>query len=77
MNIRYGLIFVSALLFLAICQGALRGPIAQKPAGPVFFVAIDGSDMNPGSETSPWQTIQHAADTAMECRRIPNAVPHG
>jgi len=64
-SVRYGLIFVSVLLFLAICQEALKGPNAQKPAGRVFYVAINGSDMNPGSETSPWQTIQHAADAAM------------
>lgn len=64
MSVRYGLIFIFALWVLAICQEVLTGPNAQKPAGPVFYVATNGSDRNPGSETSPWQTIQHAADAA-------------
>jgi hypothetical protein len=28
------------------------------------YVAPDGSDDNPGTDEAPWQTIQHAADTA-------------
>lgn len=29
-----------------------------------FYVTTTGNDSNPGTETSPWRTIQHAADTA-------------
>ena len=39
MSVRYGLIFVSALWVLAIYQEALKGPNAQRPTGPVFYVA--------------------------------------
>ena len=28
-----------------------------------FYVAIGGSDSNPGSQAQPWSTIQHAVDT--------------
>ena len=29
-----------------------------------FYVATTGNDSNPGTEKSPWRTIQHATDTA-------------
>jgi len=29
-----------------------------------FYVATTGNDANPGTQTAPWRTIQHAADTA-------------
>jgi hypothetical protein len=29
-----------------------------------FYVATNGNDSNPGTEASPWRTVQHAADTA-------------
>jgi len=29
-----------------------------------FYVATTGNDSNPGTQTAPWRTIQHAADTA-------------
>jgi alpha-L-arabinofuranosidase len=32
--------------------------------GAEFFVAVDGKDSNPGTQTSPFRTIQHAADIA-------------
>jgi hypothetical protein len=28
-----------------------------------FYVSVGGSDLNPGSVTRPWRTIQHAADS--------------
>jgi parallel beta-helix repeat protein len=31
----------------------------------IFYVAINGNDLNPGTETKPWRTIQKAADTLM------------
>jgi hypothetical protein len=29
-----------------------------------FYVATTGNDSNPGTQISPWRTVQHAADTA-------------
>jgi len=29
-----------------------------------FYVSTEGNDSNPGTETAPWRTVQHAADTA-------------
>jgi hypothetical protein len=34
----------------------------DEPPGPVYYVARDGDDANPGTEDLPWLTIQHAAD---------------
>jgi hypothetical protein len=28
-----------------------------------FYVSTSGSDSNPGTQTAPWRTVQHAADT--------------
>lgn len=28
-----------------------------------YYVAVDGSDTNPGTKEQPWATVQHAADT--------------
>ncbi|VVB89784.1 Right handed beta helix region [uncultured archaeon] len=40
---------------------------ASAPApvsnGPTYYVATNGNDGNSGSSSSPWRTIQHAADT--------------
>lgn len=30
----------------------------------LYYVATTGNDSNPGTQTSPWRTVQHAADTA-------------
>jgi Right handed beta helix region len=52
---------VKLLIFFAflfcICEG-----FGQSNS--VFYVSTNGNDSNPGTETSPWRTIQHAADTA-------------
>ncbi len=32
-------------------------------ASSTFYVATTGDDSNPGTQTAPWRTIQHAADT--------------
>ena len=29
-----------------------------------FYVSTTGDDSNPGTQTAPWRTVQHAADTA-------------
>ncbi len=31
----------------------------------IFYVAINGSDLNPGTQAAPWRTIQKAAETLM------------
>src|SRR5580693_1990142 len=28
-----------------------------------FYVSTAGDDSNPGTQTAPWRTVQHAADT--------------
>jgi uncharacterized protein DUF1565 len=40
--------------------------VDQAPAqvNSSFYVSTAGSDSNPGTETAPWRTVQHAADTA-------------
>lgn len=52
---------VHAALFLLVLM------LAQSVAGQVgatFYVATTGNDSNPGTISSPWLTIQHAANTA-------------
>jgi len=38
-------------------------PRLYRSGGRVFYVAVSGSDANPGSLTSPWRTIRKAANT--------------
>jgi hypothetical protein len=59
MNLFRSIIVV--LLAATIWMPYLSAPAAS---GPVFYVATDGSDSNPGSQAAPWRTIQHAADSA-------------
>ncbi len=33
-------------------------------ANSAFYVSTTGNDSNPGTQTAPWRTVQHAADTA-------------
>jgi hypothetical protein len=54
MNMRVSLLF----LLLACAGGALGQP------NTAFYVATTGNDSNAGTETAPWRTVQHAADTA-------------
>ena len=49
------------LLFFTLLL-CVSGAFGQSNAS--FYVATTGNDSNPGTETSPWRTIQHAADTA-------------
>ena len=48
-----------ALFTLVLC---VSGAVGQTNTS--FYVATSGNDSNPGTETLPWRTIQHAADTA-------------
>src|SRR5215475_10258709 len=49
----------SILFLLLSCTGQASGQVNS-----FFYVSIAGSDSNPGTKTSPWRTIQHAADSA-------------
>ena len=46
------------LLTLLMC---VCGAVAQPNSS--FYVSTKGDDSNPGTETAPWRTVQHAADT--------------
>jgi parallel beta-helix repeat protein len=43
--------------------GTGGGPSTSCPAG-ALWVSTTGKDTNDGSQANPWQTLQHAADTA-------------
>ncbi|HZR56956.1 MAG TPA: right-handed parallel beta-helix repeat-containing protein [Terriglobales bacterium] len=47
------------LLTLLVC---VSGALGQSNSS--FYVSTSGDDTNPGTETAPWRTVQHAADTA-------------
>ncbi|HEV2400952.1 MAG TPA: right-handed parallel beta-helix repeat-containing protein [Candidatus Sulfotelmatobacter sp.] len=49
----------SILFLLLSCVGQASGQVNSS-----FYVSTGGSDSNPGTETAPWRTVQHAADTA-------------
>ena len=57
--------FVLILLWLAVGFGSARGigRINATTMSTIYHVAQDGDDSNDGSQSSPWQTIQHAVDT--------------
>src|SRR5580704_16246297 len=48
-------------LFPFILFACLSGAFAQPNSS--FYVSTTGNDSNPGTQTAPWRTIQHAADT--------------
>ena len=37
-----------------------------SPAGATYYVSTQGSDTNPGTQNTPWRTIQKAADSVAE-----------
>ena len=47
-----------SLVVLFVC---VSGSFGQSH--PSFYVSTTGADSNPGTQTAPWRTIQHAADT--------------
>ena len=49
--------FLSPFILFACLSGAF----AQSNSS--FYVSTTGNDSNPGTQTAPWRTIQHAADT--------------
>jgi len=50
-------------VLIAGSLGASAPPRPHRAAGRVFYVAVSGSDANPGSLTRPWRTISKAART--------------
>ena len=46
--------------FLALASLCVSTVLAQANS---FYVSAKGDDANPGTQTAPWRTIQHAADT--------------
>jgi Right handed beta helix region len=47
-----------SLIMLSLCVSAAIGQSNSS-----FYVSKTGNDSNPGTQTAPWRTIQHAADT--------------
>jgi hypothetical protein len=50
--------FLSLVVLLVCVSGAFGQPNSS------FYVSTTGNDSNPGTQTAPWRTVQHAADTA-------------
>ncbi len=49
----------SVFLALLVCVSAALGQVNSS-----FYVSKTGDDSNPGTQTAPWRTVQHAADIA-------------
>jgi Right handed beta helix region len=49
--------FLSLVVLLVCVSGAFGQPNSS------FYVSTTGNDANPGTQTAPWRTVQHAADT--------------
>ena len=49
--------FMRVLILFACTSAASAQPNAS------YYVATTGNDSNPGTQSAPWRTIQHAADT--------------
>jgi Right handed beta helix region len=47
-----------SLVVLFLC---VSGALGQSNSS--FYVSTTGADSNPGTQTAPWRTVQHAADT--------------
>ena len=50
--------FAMSLVFLASVSAAFGQPNST------FYVSTTGNDSNPGTQSAPWRTVQHASDTA-------------
>jgi pectin methylesterase-like acyl-CoA thioesterase len=50
--------FLSVFILLAFASTAWSQPNAA------YYVATTGNDSNSGTQSDPWKTVQHAADTA-------------
>ncbi len=47
-----------SFVMLFVCASAAFGQTNSS-----FYVSTTGNDSNPGTQTAPWRTVQHAADT--------------
>lgn len=54
---------VIAFVLTACSLSTVVPSILARPYAKTYYVAPTGNDSNPGTETSPWRTIQKAADT--------------
>ena len=50
--------FSTVFMLLACASAAFGQPNST------FYVATTGDDSNPGTQSAPWRTVQHGADTA-------------
>jgi len=57
---------ISLSVLLALMQFFVIFPLPIKAAGSTYYVSKNGSDLNPGTETQPFFSIQKAADVAQE-----------
>jgi hypothetical protein len=57
------LIFQMAVRFAIIFAASTFGLLAQAAYGSTYYVSTTGKDTNSGTISSPWQTIQHAANS--------------
>ena len=51
-------------------QLAFATTVSNAAAGNTYYVSLSGSDSNPGTQSQPFRTIQHAADVAQPGNRI-------
>lgn len=56
-----GVVSVKVLFFFALFV-CVSGAPGQPNSS--FYVSTAGDDSNPGTQSAPWRTVQHAADTA-------------
>lgn len=52
------------ILLVTLAAWGLFACSARPACGAIYYVAQDGSDRSPGTETAPWRTVQKAAETA-------------
>ena len=56
---------VAVAFFLTLVTSVPSSATNAKPStGPTFYVSLDGSDSNDGSQAHPWATISHADSKA-------------
>jgi parallel beta-helix repeat protein len=55
-----------AALCLILAMAVMpKSRVRAEPAGNTYYVATNGADANPGTESQPWRTIRKAAGTAV------------
>ena len=56
-------VLLATLLLLTSCSAQATNTQNKSPIPSIYFVATDGDDNNPGTESLPWKTITRAANT--------------